>query len=123
MVKKLKPSNVVNVRKTKAPKPAPVVAATLKADELKALAEGGDAGALEAMTKIIATFEKWKRSLGVQRDERAACAALVGAAEASLANVVEEAAPIDAGEDWPLIKLRSVEAAWQNCTEAKAEAH
>lgn len=131
MVRKVNPSpsNVVEMReraakkkKPKKTKPVPVAAVELKADELRVLAAGGDAVALDAMTKIVATFEKWKRALGVQRDERAACAALVGAAEAKLGNAVEEAQPVDAGEDWPLIKLRAVESAWQDLTEAKAEA-
>jgi len=125
MVNKLNPSKNGG-RKAKATKAKPHAAAKavpLKAEELQALAAGGDASALEAMTKIIATFEKWKRALGEQRQERQACAALVGAAEAKLANVVEESPPMDATLEWPTLKLRAVEATWQDLTEAKAEAH
>lgn len=101
--------------------------ATLKARELAKRAEAGDQTALDAMTKIVVTFESWRKAIGKRLDEGKAIKTLVGAAESRFAAAVEASPPADATEqwlanDWPLEKLKSVESVWQELKEAEAEA-
>jgi hypothetical protein len=92
----------------------------LRAKELAARAAGGDLDAVKAMERIVVSFERWKKALATAREERDATSRIVGAQEAAFGNAIE--APLESGstaeaED----KLRRVEVAWQDLTEAKAE--
>ena len=94
----------------------------LKAKELAQRAAGGDKDALKALEKIVVSFERWKKSLGDQREANRKAKELEGAAQATFENAVEAGLPSHPDANDVHDKLRGVEAAWQDQKEAGAEA-
>lgn len=96
--------------------------ADLKAKELTERAKSGDPEALSALSKIVVSFERWKKALADQRQANSDAKELEGGADAAFENAVEQGLPVNADANAVFKKLQAVEMAWQEKKEAYEEA-
>lgn len=85
---------------------------------------GDDVEMFALMERIVVAFGEWKEALAAAKLERADAQKLVDGAEAMLAEAIQLGHPPPSEQDESFVprKLGSIELAWQEVLEARAEA-
>jgi len=96
--------------------------AKLKASELADRARNGDADAMKALEKIVVCYERWRKTLGDQREVNRKAKEIEGSAEATFQNAIEAGLPSNPDANDVFEKLRTVESAYQEQQDAHAQA-
>ncbi len=97
-------------------------AALATVTELKSRAAGGDASALAAVTEIVTSYNAWQDAKDLAKKTNKDAKDRVDQDFAAVKNAIEDSLPTDAGAQTVVGKLTTIESAWQDYEESKAQA-
>ncbi|CAB4155143.1 hypothetical protein UFOVP650_86 [uncultured Caudovirales phage] len=90
--------------------------------ELKTRAASGDTGALAAVTEIVTSYNAWQDAKDLAKKTNKDAKDRVDQDFAAVKNAIEDSLPTDAGAQTVVGKLTTIEGAWQDYEESKAQA-